>query len=125
MIDLTLLDPSQLSTAAQRALGPGPGRMMASKGMLPLPPADQVAVLYQLHLDADATIAGTSRATAATLPEKLLSGTLADPTLVIGRQRLADVVVQQRKCEVVFHGLFHPSLRAASEKSSRARCKRE
>jgi len=81
MIDLTLLDPGQLSTAAQRALGPGPGRMMASKGMLPLPPADQVAVLYQLHLDADSTIAGTSRATAATLPEKLLSATLADPTL--------------------------------------------
>ncbi len=81
MIDLTLLDPSQLSTAAQRALGPGPGRMMASKGMLPLPPADQVAVLYQLHLDADSTIAGASRATATTLPEKLLSGTLADLTL--------------------------------------------
>ena len=81
MIDLTPLDPSQLSTAAQRALGPGPGRMMASKGMLPLPPADQVAVLYQLHLDADATIAGAARATAQTLPEKLLIGTLADPTL--------------------------------------------
>ncbi len=81
MIDLSLLDPSQLSTAAQRALGPGPGRMMASKGMLPLPPADQVAVLYQLHLDADASIAGASRATATSLPEKLLTGTLADPTL--------------------------------------------
>ena len=81
MIDLSPLDPSQLSTAAQRALGPGPGRMMASKGMLPLPPADQVAVLYQLHLDADASIAGASRATATSLPEKLLTGTLADPTL--------------------------------------------
>ncbi|MBA3452978.1 MAG: hypothetical protein H0T42_07795 [Deltaproteobacteria bacterium] len=81
MIDLSLLDPAQLSTAAQRALGPGPGRMMASKGMLPLPPADQVAVLYQLHLDADASIAGAARATGASLPEKLLTGTLADPTL--------------------------------------------
>jgi len=81
MIDLTLLAPTQLSAAAQRALGPGPGRTMASKGMLPLPPADQVAVLYQLHLDADTTIAGAARATASSLPEKLLTGTLADPAL--------------------------------------------
>ncbi len=80
-MELTPLDPSQFSTAAQRALGPGPGRLMASKGMLPLLPADQVAVLYQLHLDADAMIAGASRATASGLPEKLLAGTLADPTL--------------------------------------------
>lgn len=77
----TPLDPALLSTAAQRALGPGPGRMMASRGMLPLPPADQVAVLYQLSIDADAMLAQTSRATAAGLPGKLLSGTLADPTL--------------------------------------------
>lgn len=80
-MDLTPLDPSKLSAAAQRALGPGPGRMMASKGMLPLPPADQVAVLYQLHLDADAMIAGSSRATASGMPEKLLAGTLADAHL--------------------------------------------
>lgn len=81
MIDLTPLDPGQLSAAAQRALGPGPGRMMASKGMMPLPPADQVAVLYQLALDSDAMIVGSARATAAGLPEKLLAGTLADPNL--------------------------------------------
>lgn len=79
--DLTPLDPATLSAAAQRALGPGPGRMMASKGMLPLPPADQVAVLYQLALDGDATIAGSARATANGLPEKLLVGTLADTKL--------------------------------------------
>jgi hypothetical protein len=80
-MDLTPLDPSRLSTAAQRALGPGPGRMMASRGMMPLPPADQVAVLYQLSLDTDLVIAGAARATAAGLPEKLVAGTLADPTL--------------------------------------------
>jgi hypothetical protein len=80
-LELTPLDPNQLSTAAQRALGPGPGRAMASRGMMPLPPADQVAVLYQLSLDADAMIAGAARATASGLPDKLLAGTLADPTL--------------------------------------------
>lgn len=77
----TPLDPATLSAAAQRALGPGPGRMMASKGMLPLPPGDQVAVLYQLSLDADASISGAARATANGLPEKLLVGTLADTKL--------------------------------------------
>ena len=79
--DLTPLDPSTLSASAQRALGPGPGRMMASKGMLPLPPADQVAVLYQLSLDTDTILASAARATAQGLPEKLLVGTLADATL--------------------------------------------
>ena len=80
-LDLTPLDAATLSPAAQRALGAGPGRMMASKGMLPLPPADQVAVLYQLALDADTILASTARATANGLPEKLLVGTLADPAL--------------------------------------------
>jgi hypothetical protein len=80
-LELSPLDPTTLSAAAQRALGPGPGRMMASKGMLPLPPADQVAVLYQLSLDADISISGAARATANGLPEKLLVGTLADTKL--------------------------------------------
>ncbi len=77
----TPLDLAGLSTAAQRALGPGPGRMMAARGMMPLSPVDQLSVLYQLALDADATTAAAARTTAAALPERLLAGTLADPTL--------------------------------------------
>lgn len=77
MIPHSPLDPTQLSAAAQRALGPGPGRTMAARGLLPLPPADQVAVLYQLSLDAESNVAQSARATAAGLPEKLLAGTLA------------------------------------------------
>jgi hypothetical protein len=80
MIQLTPLDPTQLSAAAQRALGPGPGRGMASRGLLPLAPADQVAVLYQLSLDGESTLSQSARATAASLPEKLLAGALAAPT---------------------------------------------
>jgi hypothetical protein len=79
MIQHTPLDPTQLSAAAQRALGPGPGRSMAARGLMPLAPADQVAVLYQLSLDTESTLAQSSRATAASLPEKLLAGTLAAP----------------------------------------------
>jgi len=81
MIPHTPLDPTQLSTAAQRALGPGPGRTMAARGLLPLPPADQVAVLYQLSLDAESNVAQSARATAAGLPDKLLAGTLAAPAI--------------------------------------------
>nr|MBA3539459.1 hypothetical protein [Deltaproteobacteria bacterium] len=77
----TPLEMAQLSTAAQRALGPGPARVMAARGMMPLPPGDQIAVLYQLSLDADTMLAQSARVTAAGLPDKLLSGTLADPTL--------------------------------------------
>jgi hypothetical protein len=79
MSDLTPLDPSQLSPAAQRALGAGPGKTMAARGMLPLPPTDQLAVLYQLSFEADTSLAQSARDTAAKLPEKLLAGTLADP----------------------------------------------
>jgi hypothetical protein len=81
MMDRTPLATSTLSANAQRALGPGPGRMMAARGLLPLPPYDQLAVLYQLSLDADESLAQTARATAAGLPEKLLTGTLADPNI--------------------------------------------
>lgn len=81
MIAYTPLDTAKLSPAAQKALGPGPGRMMASRGMMPLPPADQVAVLYQLSIDGDAGLAEAAKKTAAGLPEKLLTGTLADGSL--------------------------------------------
>jgi len=81
MIPHVPLDASQLSAAAQRALGPGPGRTMAARGLLPLAPADQVAVLYQLSLDGESNVAQSARATAAGLPEKLLAGTLAAPSI--------------------------------------------
>lgn len=80
MIQHTALEATRLSAAAQRALGPGPGRMMAARGLLPLAPADQVAVLYQLSLEAESNLAQSARATAAGMPEKLLAGTLAAPT---------------------------------------------
>jgi hypothetical protein len=55
--------------------------MMASRGMMPLAPADQVSVLYQLSLDGDTQIASAARTTAAGLPDKLLGGTLSDARL--------------------------------------------
>src|SRR3569623_1634597 len=68
-----------IAPAAQKALGAGPGRMMASRGRVPLPPADQLAVLYQLAIDADQNLATAARTTAMGLPDTLLAGALATP----------------------------------------------
>ncbi len=78
MMEHTPLDVGQLSPAAQKALGPGPAKMMAARGMAPLPPGEQITVLYQIALDADAKLAESAKATAAGLPEKLLAGALGD-----------------------------------------------
>ncbi len=51
---------------------------MAARGMMPLPPIDQLSVLYQLSLDPDTGISQSARMTAAGLPERLLVGTLAE-----------------------------------------------
>ncbi len=77
----TPLLPSSLSPAAQKALGPGPARMMSARGMAPLMPADQVTVLYQLTLDSDTTIATAAKATAVGLPDKMLAGALGEASL--------------------------------------------
>ncbi|HSN24776.1 MAG TPA: hypothetical protein VLT45_00780 [Kofleriaceae bacterium] len=79
MMDRSPLDTSTLSPAAQKALGPGPGRMMAARGLVPLPPGEQIAVLYQLALDVEFGVAATG--TAKGLPEKVIAGALADPRL--------------------------------------------
>jgi hypothetical protein len=81
VLDHTPLDPGALSPAAQKALAPGPGRMMASRGLVPLQPKDQLSVLYQLAIDSDQAIAAGARATASGLPDKLIAGALADPSL--------------------------------------------
>ncbi len=80
-IEHTPLDPTKLSPASQKALSAGPGRMMASRGMVPLPPAEQLAVLYQLSIDADQNLANAARGTAMGLPDTLLAGALRDAKL--------------------------------------------
>jgi hypothetical protein len=81
MIQQTPLELARLSPAAQKALGAGPARTMAARGLVPLPPADQLAVLYQLAIDQDQALANAARATATALPDKLVAGALADPKL--------------------------------------------
>jgi hypothetical protein len=78
----TPLDPAVLGPDAQRALAPGPARMMAARGLAPLPrPGDLLTVLYQLGLDADPGIRDAAQRTAAELPERVLVGGLDDASL--------------------------------------------
>lgn len=78
-MDHTPIDTRTLLPAAQKALGPGPGRMMASRGLVPLPPGEQISVLYQLAIDADQGLAIAARTTATGLPDGVLGAALSDP----------------------------------------------
>lgn len=75
-LERTLLAAAELSAAAQKAVSAGPTKLMAARGLMPMAPSDQAAVLYQLGCDPDAAISEAARATAAGLPEKLLTGVL-------------------------------------------------
>lgn len=78
----TPLDIASLGPDVQRALSSGPARMMAARGLAPLPrPGDLLTVLYQLSLDADEAIREAARQSAGALPERLLAGALEDPTI--------------------------------------------
>lgn len=74
------LDPSTLGPEAQRALASPATRMMAARGLAPIPdPRQLCAVLYQIALDPDDKLRAAATASAAGLPEAILRGGLGDP----------------------------------------------
>jgi hypothetical protein len=82
-LDRTPLDPASLSDPARKALsGPGPLKLMAARGLAPIPrPAELLAVVYQLALDADAAVKQAAEKTAGDLPDKILLAAVSEPTL--------------------------------------------
>ena len=62
----SLLDPQ----------GPGPARMMAARGLSPLPPREMVIVLTGLSIDAHEQIAESAEASLQKLPETILGPVL-------------------------------------------------
>ena len=78
--DLTPLE--SLPPAVDKAIGPKappPLRMMAARGLAPLKPGEQLTALYQLSLSDDDALKTAAVRTANELPEKIISGALAEP----------------------------------------------
>jgi|LNFM01.1.fsa_nt_gb hypothetical protein len=80
-----MIHPPPLESFAapiQKALSaPGPLRMMAARGMAPLPPPVLVSVVYLTQFDADEALATAAKGTFAKLPPPILDGALGAPDL--------------------------------------------
>ena len=71
-----------LPPTVERAVGakaPAPMKMMAARGMAPLPPADMATALYQLSFSDEEAIKSTAFKSAAELPERILGAALEQP----------------------------------------------
>lgn len=79
-LELTPLET--LPPAIERAVGPkapAPMKMMAARGMAPLPPGDMATALYQLSFSDDEAIKSAAFKSAAELPERILGAALDQP----------------------------------------------
>lgn len=68
------LAPDRVPEALRRFVAtdaPGPARMMAARGMVPLKGADLLLVLFQLSADADEKVAAAAKATLTGLPDNV------------------------------------------------------
>ncbi len=85
----------RLSPGAKRAVtAPPPARMMAARGLAPMPPKDLVTTQFVLTFDADAKIAETARGSLSNLDPRIANAVLPDTSLdphVLGF--LAEVLV--------------------------------
>jgi hypothetical protein len=73
-----------LSPAARKAAdpaGPAPARMMAARGMAPMPPKDLVTAQFVLTFDPDAKIADAARGSLAKLDARIANAVLGDASL--------------------------------------------
>lgn len=90
------LPPPFMTDAVKKHTGgaPAPLKMMAAKGLAPLPPKDLVHVVYLLTGDADAKIAEAAQKSFGAFPERILAAVLgeriAPPVLDLFAQKLAD-----------------------------------
>ncbi|HEY1585361.1 MAG TPA: hypothetical protein VGH63_06700, partial [Polyangia bacterium] len=79
-MELTPLET--LSPAVERAVGakaPAPMKLMAARGLAPLPPAEMATALYQLSFSEDEAIRSAAFKSAAELPERIVGGALEQP----------------------------------------------
>jgi hypothetical protein len=81
------VEPLKLDPIAPQALppavagvvaGPAAAKLMAVRGMAPLRPAELLVTVYQLSFDADPAVKNAAEAAPASLPEKVLLGSLGE-----------------------------------------------
>lgn len=78
-LERTPLEVSALAPEAQRALANPMTKLMAARGLAPIPnPKDLIAVLYQLALEPDEKLRGAAEKSASELPPPILRAGLAD-----------------------------------------------
>lgn len=73
--------PETLSTAVQRSVGaqtPVPVRLMAARGMAPMPPKDLVTAQFVLTFDADEKVRQAAEKSLANLDERIANAVLSD-----------------------------------------------
>jgi hypothetical protein len=102
---LATIPPEAFSPAAKRFVGPGvpePPKMMAARGLAPLPPRDLCTVLAALAFDPIEAVAQAARKTIGALPERILEGALKDklhPAVLHGLA--AEVAKEPRWVELI------------------------
>jgi len=106
------LTEAQLSAAARKLTNPGspaPMRLMAARGLAPLPPRDLVVTLYQFWVTNEAPLAEESAKTILGLPTSVLAGALADAQLPAG---VLDFLARKlTRNETILEGLIrHPNV---------------
>ncbi len=74
---------------------PAPGRMMAARGMAPIPPKSLVPIVYQLMMDPDAKIAAAAYKTFTTFDEKIVGPALGDTLPAQVLEALAHVLLDR------------------------------
>jgi hypothetical protein len=80
-VSLELTPLETVSPAVERAVGPkapAPLKLMAARGLAPLPPAELVVALYQLSFADDEAVKSAAFKTATGLPDKILLGALGE-----------------------------------------------
>ena len=73
-------------------------RLMAARGLAPLPPADLATALYQLSFAEDEAVKSAAFKTAAELPERILGGALEQPLDARVLDFFARRVFSKRRC---------------------------
>lgn len=74
---------------------PGPARMMASRGMVPLSGPDLIIVLVQLAHDGDEAIAASARSTLAQMPASVVEGGVEGLTIAAILDGAASILMER------------------------------